>query len=127
MTLDTLQLWAEEIAAAFKAAGPDVSERGMSGARAFLVGDAVVGVVELKPGRLAIRLRLADADRAELEARAHYDRQAPIPTLLVVTEDDRDFVRGLIPRAYQHARETKPPPAAPAAPTAPRRRRRASR
>lgn len=123
----TLPQWADELAAAFRETGPDVVERSVFGKRAFLVDDSLVGTVELRTSRLAVRLRLDESTRAELEARAHFDPQSPIPTLLIVTEDDKQFAIRLIPHAYRFARTAQPStegsPTATAGTSPPRRRR----
>jgi hypothetical protein len=124
--VQTLPQWADELAAAFRETGPDIVERSVFGKRAFLVEDSLVGTVELRSSRLAVRLRLDESTRAELEARAHFDPQSPIPTLLIVTEDDKEFALRLIPHAYRFAhaaeRSTEQPTTAAAA-SPPRRRR----
>lgn len=128
--VETLPLWADELAAAFKATGPDVVERSVFGKRAFLVEESLVGTVELRASRLAVRMRLDESTRAELEARAHFDSQSPIPTLLIVTEDDKEFALRLIPHAYRFARSAEPStehPTTTAAGASPPRRRRTAR
>lgn len=128
MTIESLPRWADELGAAFKESGPDTTERSLFGGRAFLVDGSLVGMVELKSGQLAVRMRLDGSRLAELQARAHFDPQSSIPTLLIVTEDDRDFAISLIPHAYRFARSKEaqgepPTPAATATGPAPRRRR----
>ena len=128
--MQALDLWSNELAEAFRSAGPDVTERSVFGGAAFLVGDSLIGMVENVSGQLRARFR--EDLRPDLEPRPHFDPQSPLPMLLVVTEDDRDYVRGLIPKAYEQAKRPLPEPsgpvaAAPSAPSAapgtPRRRR----
>ena len=126
MAKEALDLWSEELAEAFRIVGPDITERSIFGGRAFLVGDALVGAVETVSGQLRVRFR-ADV-RSDLESRPHFEPQSPLPMLLIVTEDDRDFARALVPKAYEHA---KRPVASPPRPVhripsgEPARRRRA--
>lgn len=124
MAKEALDLWSEELAHAFRGAGPDVTERSVFGGRAFFVGDALVGVVETVSGQLRARLR--EELRSELESRSHFDPQSPLPMLLIVTEDDRDYIRSLVPLAYERAKRPARPPARAvrAEPTEPVRRRR---
>lgn len=130
MTIGSLPRWADELAAAFKETGPDVAERSIFGGRAFLVEGALIGTIELKVGQLAVRLRLDERSIAQLRARAHFDPESAVPTLLIVTDDDRDFAISLIPQAYRFARSKRVEPVPPAPATvapgpapAPRRRR----
>jgi TfoX/Sxy family transcriptional regulator of competence genes len=110
MAKEALDLWSEELVTAFRSAGPDVSERSIFGGRAFLVGDALVGVVETVSGQLRVRFR--DELRPDLEARSHFEPQSPLPMLLIVTDDDRDYARSLVRKAYERAKD--PAPARPA-------------
>jgi hypothetical protein len=111
--MQALDLWSNELAEAFRSAGPDVTERSVFGGSAFLVGDALIGMVENVSGQLRTRFR-ADL-RSDLEPRSHFDPQSPLPMLLIVTEDDRDYVRGLIPKAYERAKQPAPEPPPPVA------------
>jgi hypothetical protein len=125
---EALDLWSEELAAAFRTVGPDVIERSIFGGRAFLVGEALIGVVETVAGQLRVRFR--DDVRSDLEGRSHFDPQSPLPMLLIVTEDDRDYARSILPKAYELAKRPRPvapppPPPARAGPGEPVRRRRA--
>lgn len=111
MPPSTLPVWADELAEAFKSAGPNVDEKVMFGGRAFLVDGRLMGHVELRANALRVRFRLAEPQRHALEARAHYDPASPLPALLVVTEDDRDFARSLVRHAYRFARSERRRPA----------------
>ena len=125
---EALDLWSEELAEAFRGVGPDIKERSIFGGRAFPVGDALVGAVESVSGQLRVRFR--EDVRGELEVRSHFEPQSPLPMLLIVTEDDRDYARALVPKAYELAKRpvvaAPPPPRAQrVAPSEPARRRRA--
>lgn len=106
MSVGALPEWAERIAEAFKAAGPDVVERTISGRRAYVVGDRLIGDVELGDNSLRVHLRLSGTQRGELAARAHLDPNDP-GTLVIVTEADRDFALKMIPHAYDSARSAR--------------------
>jgi hypothetical protein len=110
---EALDLWSEELAEAFRAVGPDITERSVFGGRAFFVGEALIGVVESVSGQLRARFR--DDVRADLERRSHFDPKSALPMLLIVTEDDRDYARMIVPKAYEHAKRplAAPPPVAP--------------
>ncbi|TMD61020.1 MAG: TfoX/Sxy family protein [Chloroflexi bacterium] len=110
MAKEALDLWSEELAKAFRGSGPDVTERSVFGGRAFLVGGTLVAVVENVSGQLRTRFR--EDLRAELEGRTHFNPASPLPMLLVVTEDDRDYAISLAPMAYDRARNGSPRPAA---------------
>lgn len=114
MAKEALDLWSEELADAFRAAGPDVVERSIFGGRAFLVGDALIGAVESVSGQLRTRFR--EDVRGDLAQRTHFEPQSPLPMLLIVTENDRDFARSLVPKAYEQAKRGGPLAARPAAP-----------
>jgi hypothetical protein len=102
---DTLDLWSEDLATAFRSAGADIIERSIFGGRAFLVGDALIGVVENVSGQLRVRFR--EDVRGDLESRSHFDPKSPLPMLLIVTDDDRDYARALVPKAYEHAKRPR--------------------
>lgn len=107
MSIAALPAWAEQIAEAFRAAGPDVSEKTISGRRAYVVADRMLGDVELQSNSLRMHLRLPAAQRDALLARPHLDPHES-DTLVVVTEADRDFALEMVPHAYRHARSASP-------------------
>lgn len=122
VTIDFLPQWADELAAAFHQSGPDVVERSVSGARGFLVERALIALVDPKAGARKVRVRVGGEQRRQLEARAHFDRSAAIPTLIVVTED-KEFAQSLAPPAYRYARAAEPQQPEVRRAAAPRRRR----
>ena len=103
MSIDALPAWAEQVAEAFRAAGSDVTEKTISGRRAYVVGDRMLGDVELRDNSLRVHLRLPTRQRAALAARPHLDPYEP-DTLVVVTESDRDLALEMLPHAYGHTR-----------------------
>ncbi len=107
MSIAALPQWAEQIAEAFRAAGPDVAEKRISGRRAYVVADRMLGDVELRADGPRAHLRLGEPQRASLRHRSHVDPNA-LDTLVVVTESDRDFVIEMVPYAYKHARSPQP-------------------
>ena len=129
MAKEALDLWSGELAEAFRAAGPDVTERSVFGGRAFLVGAALVAVVETVSGQLRTRFR--EDLRPDLQGRSHFNPASPLPMLLVVTENDRDYAISLVSKAYERARNGPvregPPASRPVrtTPAEPVRRRRA--
>jgi TfoX/Sxy family transcriptional regulator of competence genes len=108
--MEVLAGWSDDIARALRETGPDVTERSIFGGSAFFVGDSFVGLVENVSGQLRVRFR--EELRGDLSSRSHYDPTAALPTLLIITADDRDHARSLAPKAYERAK--RPAPAAPA-------------
>lgn len=129
MSNESLAIWAEDLARAFREAGTDVTERSLFDRQAFLVDDRLVGMIDLRGGVLKARLNVGGTDRAKVIARPTHDPNGTMPTLLIVTEDDLDFARALVPSAYRYAQAARPPepaasaPASDPAPTARRRQR----
>ncbi len=110
MAKQSLGGWADDVAQAFRSAGPNVDEKAMFGGRAFLVDGRLMGHVELRTDSLRVLFRLPEAQRAELEARTHYDPGGPLPALMIVTAEDRDFACALVPHAYRLATLRAVPP-----------------
>lgn len=108
--MEVLVAWADDIARAFRGSGPDLTERSIFGGSAFFVGDAFVGAVENVSGQLRVRLR--EELRDDVAARPHFDPSVALPTLLIITDDDRDYARGLVPKAYERAKRPTPRPVA---------------
>jgi hypothetical protein len=91
---------------AFASAGPKVEERRTGTGRAYLVGGRVVGQVDETPGSLRVRMWLVDKDRSAFEGRPTFDARSG--WMVVVSDEDVGFVRGLVPVAYRAADEGKP-------------------
>jgi hypothetical protein len=96
---------ASELREAFASAGPKVEERRTGTGRAYLVDGRMVGQVDENPGSLRVRMWLVDKDRSSFEQRPTFDAQKG--WMVVVSDDDVGFVRGLVPAAYRAAAEGK--------------------
>ncbi len=98
---------------AFLAAGSDMHERKTVTGQAFLAGGRAVGQIDVRANVVRARLWLPAKERAQFEARPTFDRESG--WLHVVSDEDVQFFRALIPVAYRTAAS-----GAEAAPPAPR-------
>lgn len=94
---------------AFASADPKVEERRTGTGRAYLVSGRMVGQVDERSGAVRVRMWLADRDRTSFQRRPTFDEQSG--WMVVVSDDDVDFVRELVPAACRAALEGRATPA----------------
>lgn len=95
---------------AFLAGGKEMRERKTVTGQAFLLAERAVGQIDVRANVVRARLWLSEKDRQRFEARPTFDAESG--WLHVVSDEDVEFVRSLVPAACRAASsgvETAPP------------------
>lgn len=93
---------AESIREAFLSAGDGIREKRTVTGRAFLVEDRAIGQTDVRAGTLRTRIWLPDKERRAFESRPTFDLDSG--WLHLVSDDDIQFVRNILPVAYRAVR-----------------------
>ena len=89
----------ESLREAFLASGEGVREKRTVTGRAFLLEDRAIGQIDVRAGALRTRVWLPDRERRAFGSRPTFDSDSG--WLHVVSDDDVQFVRRILPLAHR--------------------------